>query len=237
VLEASSTVARELVALAHALGAAPRLFGLYNPHELNDKTWVSGASAPLLDAFLTTCLRPLHARIAALGVRGSMAPSFGGHFVDPSWGPNNVSAFWTGVLRAVPAGLDVLMVQDGIGVASRLPPKSSTRWTNASQVVPFYRAFARAVAAAGPPGAALWSDVEIFVNHPAGDPGRYPFNGTSGPAPLSRIRRQLAAEAPVVARSTCWEWSEYLSPLNANKPEAKALYEAYKKELLDELID
>ena len=217
------TVNDELVHRFSIDGASTELVGLYNPHELNDKTWVSGASQPLFDDYIASCLRPLHAAISSLWLRGFMAPSFGGHFVDKSWGPANVSSFWTEVLRKVPIGLDVLMVQDGNGVASRLPANSSTRWTSPSEVVPFCHAFACATRANG---VELWSDVEIFQNF---EHCRGTSCQSSGPAPLTRIIQQMKAEGPIVAHLTAWEWSEYLSPHTRDASnKSRVLYQQYK---------
>ena len=196
----------ELARLGGRFGATTWA-GFYNPHEINDKTWISGASRPLFGDFVDSCLKPTHEAVHASGARGVIAPGFGFAGIDASWGPANVSAFWTKVLAMVPRGVDVLAVQDNVGIVSdptRSDPSNHTgRFADPAKVAPFIKAIA---AAARTQGKEAWVDVEVFSDYPQW------HRPTSVAAPFARVLRQMAVEGPHAAALTAWEWSEYLSP-------------------------
>lgn len=107
-------------------------------------------------------------------------------------------AFWSRILEGNP-GLDVVMLQDGIGAFEHTPPETATdeaaflkaRGRTYQYLDTLYAdAQARSTAA----GKTLWSDLEAFENV-----------GMGYPPHISRIVHQLAAAAPRVQKTVAFE--------------------------------
>ena len=74
-------------------------------------------------------------------------------------------------------------------------------------------------------GREIWSNVELFEVWPLPDgKGRHP-------APLARIKRQMANEVGLAQKLIAWEWHSCLSPNAADEPDgavSKQRYAEYK---------
>ena len=73
----------------------------------------------------------------------------------------------------------------------------------------------------------LWSNIELFEGWPL--PCEYPTKCGRHPAPMARIAKQLASEAPLVSgKHIAWEWTSCLSPYtNADTAQLYKDYTAY----------
>ena len=73
----------------------------------------------------------------------------------------------------------------------------------------------------------LWSNIELFEGWPL--PCEYPTKCGRHPAPMARIAKQLASEAPLVGgKHIAWEWTSCLSPYtNADTAQLYKDYTAY----------
>ena len=151
-----------------------------------------------------------------------------------------MSTFWNQTLRAVPVGLDVLMVRDNLRAtaASTRPaePPSRSVYDN---VLPYYDAFATAADEARAGGAAavqvVWGGVELSESSVGGGGGE--DDHALLPAGLDQIKLQLQATAGGAAgrrrrRLVGWGWAGF-SP-HSESGLAKALYAAYRKWWEDE---
>jgi hypothetical protein len=133
--------------------------------------------------------------------------------------------------------LDVLQVQDGMG---------QTHFENTTLpiVIEYFKATKESLLGTS---VELWADVELFQGsisvficlcvclflcllfsffYLCSYSVAYGLHDNlRKPASIERIISQLQAEAPLVSHFTCWEFHEYLSPLN---PKAAKLYREYK---------
>jgi len=102
-------------------------------------------------------------------------------------------------------GLDILMLQDGIGV----------NHATIAESVEYFKALSVVCKSTG--HVQLWSDVEIFT-----------MSGSSfSSAPISRIVSQLDAESQYVDNLVCFEFHSYMSPSTNNL--SLSLYENYDR--------
>ncbi|HSV74711.1 MAG TPA: DUF4434 domain-containing protein [Chthonomonadales bacterium] len=109
------------------------------------------------------------------------------------------------------AGVDTLLVQDGIGVQG---------WDNRIEdVAPAYLAAFRDACLAA--GVEVWAVIENFRRRPGSASGFMP-------APGPRVLRQLAAAAPFTRRRMTFDFVNYMSP--ARGPEQRRLFEHYVRE-------
>ena len=211
--------------LHNKYGHHDSLVGMYDPHELNDVEWTAWSPPDRFKNFLQSYLKPTYAKIHELGYSGMNAPYFCGSFnpaavaphgskIASQWGPANITSFYSSLLSELP-GLDILAVQDCRGVFSRLKP-GDARWNTTAPELPYYRAFQQVVAKAGKQ---LWSTSEIFW-YPDG------LKGTTQPAPMQRIAKQLSGEGEVVSKLTSFAWQN-MSPYRNN--ESAQLYKDYQR--------
>ena len=109
------------------------------------------------------------------------------------------AAFWRRIWQLAP-DLGFVALQDSRG------------WQgNSDAEVAAALAALRAAADASGPGQELWSNVELFEGWPA--PCVYPKPCGRHPAPMARIRAQLANEEGATGgRHVAWEWGTCLSP-------------------------
>lgn len=112
------------------------------------------------------------------------------------------------------AGLDILMLQDGVGARG---------WDKdvEDRVIPYFRAVRNACVATG---VAFWSDLESFRLIQTA-PDRF------GLTDIARLTRQLAAEAPFVEQFITFDFFHYLSPYRGAAQQA--LYADYLKTCVD----
>jgi len=117
------------------------------------------------------------------------------------------------------AGIDVLMLQDGVGARG---------WDRdlEERVVPYFRMFRQVCDRRGVP---LWADIESFRRR---DPER-----ETGFVPTTpeRLIRQLKAEAPHVEAMVTFDFFHYMSPHHGDAQ--RALYEGYLAYLRDSRSD
>ncbi|HVO76528.1 MAG TPA: DUF4434 domain-containing protein [Candidatus Bathyarchaeia archaeon] len=110
------------------------------------------------------------------------------------------------------SGVDILILQDGIGARDWGPDLEN-------QIAQHFSVVHNACRTAG---VAMWSDVEIFRH------GATP--AVSVPAPIARIRKQIAAEAPFVTSFVMFDFFHYMSPYRGEAQ--KRLYDDYLREFV-----
>lgn len=108
-------------------------------------------------------------------------------------------------------GLDIVMLQDGVGAKG---------WDEPDRVTPFYAAARKVCDAAG---IDLWADLECFAPASNTDDANRPRGFV--PAPIERIAAQLAAEQPHVSRVVTFDFFHYMSPYRGQPQER--LYREY----------
>ena len=225
-------VAREL----HSrFGSSPVFKGMYDSNEINDVSWSTTHhngfnGSAWYEPWLQLYLQPLHAEVQRLGYTGSNAPYFCHDGVVAEWGPAALAEFYHRLLIRVP--LQVLWVQDCVGVSTRYVPGSGTFYHTPEMVVPYYKALASRLATLRPQRE-LWSDTEIFeyANCTGVSNGVYE-NCSDVAGGIQRVRQQLELEAPFVTGSVSFSW-RYLSPfrwpwsLDASAGKLYAQYSRY----------
>ena len=226
-------VAREL----HSrYGSSPVFKGMYDSNEINDVSWSTTHhngfnGTQWYEPWLQLYLQPLHAEVQRLGYVGSNAPYFCHDGVVAEWGPAALAEFYHRLLTRVPH-LQVLWVQDCVGVSTRYVPGSGTFYHTPEMVVPYYKALASRLATLRP-SRELWSDTEIFeyANCTGVSNGVYE-NCSDVAGGIQRVRQQLELEAPFVTGSVSFSW-RYLSPfrwpwsLDASAGKLYAQYSRY----------
>ena len=206
-----------------ATAALPTLRGFYHPVELYSTCCDS--SVHQCDAPHTSALAAMVEPTAKLAHALSSSYTFVIAPFDNFW-PDavtpsaNVSAamtaWWSGLLAQTPS-VDVVALQDGVGVSAGNPvPRSPTR---ASQLI---AAVSRAVV---DHKKQMWTDIEIF-SHP-----------DYSVAPTARVLEQIQREAPFVSGMTIWEFTSFMDPRNCSTPGSsksvacERLYEDYRRYL------
>ncbi len=166
-------------------GAHPSFAGWYLPQETWDGDYTDSQTTALRAFF-----RKLSDRCKRLS--GDKPVAFSPFFSGQST-PAAMQAFYQKLLEG--AGLDILMLQDGVGARG---------WDAevAARVVPYFRAVGSACLKAG---VAFWSDLESFRLASA-DPLQF------APAEIGRLCQQLVAEAPFVQHIVTFDFFHYLSP-------------------------
>ena len=178
---------------------AGNIAGVYTAlEEWNGPSW-----SKYNESIATDYLQPLAARVRtgrpALQVWAS--PYYVGNLsLHPSaLSAEAYAAFWRRIWQLAP-DLGFVALQDSRG------------WQgNSDAEVAAALAALRAAADASGPGQELWSNVELFEGWPA--PCVYPKPCGRHPAPMARIRAQLANEEGATGgRHVAWEWGTCLSP-------------------------
>jgi hypothetical protein len=165
-------------------GRHPSFAGWYFPQEIKD------ANYPLL------FIKRLHDFLRLLGDRCRSLSGAKPVAIAPAMmglnSPDQIQREYTALL--LDSGVNILILQDGIG-ARDWGPDLENRIT-------LYFGVMRSACWAS--GVEMWSDVEIF--HHGATPA------VSVPAPIERIRRQIAAEAPFVTSFVMFDFFHYMSP-------------------------
>eukprot|EP00937_MAST-01D_sp_MAST-1D-sp2_P002588 g2588.t1 len=207
----------EADAFEDVLAAFPQhagtIAGVYTAlEEWNGPSW-----APHNESIARQYLQPLSARVRAgrphLQVWAS--PYYVGNATlhPTALTPAAFAAFWLRVWELAP-DFGWIALQDARG------------WQGNSdaEVAAALEALRGAANASGRP---LWSNVELFEGWPVGC--TYPTRCGRHPAPMARVRAQLAnEEAATGGRHVAWEWSTCLSPFtNADTARLYGEYRAY----------
>jgi hypothetical protein len=176
--------------------------GWYIPHEMRDAYYNSKQIIQLRDF-----LRRLsdHCRAISGDKLVSMSPTFSGQVP-----PEIFQRLYIDLLTG--AGVDILMLQDGIGVRG---------WNDAdleTRVVPYFRAMQGVCETVG---MELWSDLEIFHRR----------EGTRVPTTIGLLKRQIEVESPFVRRFVTFDFFHYMSPFRGDAQ--KKLYEDYLRQVVD----
>jgi hypothetical protein len=143
----------------------------------------------------------------------SLWPAAGAPSADASAA---MAGWWSSLLAQTPS-VDIVALQDGVGVhAGDAEPRSPL---SASRLI------AAVAKAAALQGKQMWTDIEVF-SHP---------NYTV--APSERVLEQIALEAPFVSGMTIWEFTAYMDPRNcslnaAHSAACAQLYSDYRAYLL-----
>ena len=200
-LRASSLeVARELLPIV----SAHRSFvGWYVSEEIDDVNWREPVRRKLLLAHLAALTSALKQLVPTghVGISG---------FSNATMDPASFETFWGQLLDAAP-GIDTVFFQDGVGTNKLAIPEALL----------YLEALDRA---ALPRGREVVAVVELF-RQVAGPPiDNRPFAAL--PAPLARIREQIASVRSSASRVVAFSVPEYLTPLGG--PEAEAVYNAYR---------
>jgi len=178
--------------------------GWYLSEEIDDLNWRD----PPRRAVLADHLKTFTAELRALDPRARLAIS---GFANTGTDPVFLHDFWQGLLGDAPE-LDILLFQDGVGV----------RKLSLDELAPVLGAVQRAAQGRQ---RELRLIVEVF-QQTAGPPiDQKPF--AAAPAPLDRIRRQIAIEQAFSPSLLAFTVPDYMS---AKGPApAKHLYEQYRR--------
>lgn len=183
----STIVANELFA---RYGGHSSLKGMYLPQEIDNANY---RTEKALGVLTNRVLNPICNHIKSL--RSSLivsdAPFYNSNSAYAQ--PAEWQSIWTTILNACP-NLDLIIVQDGIGANT----------LNTFEVIERY--FAATRAACDATGRQFWSDLEMFTIGAA----------EYAPPDFSRVKTQLAIEAPYVDHFVCWVW-QYCSPTYSPK--------------------
>ncbi len=223
--------------LGRRFGRSPAFGGWYLPQEADSqRTWEPAGDGPgtplgrLLDGYY----RPVMNRLTALtpGRPIAIAPFFGYNAMDPA----TFTAWWTLLLRRCP--VDILMMQDGIGVyhAGFAPhPGPATAGPPFMDARPYLAAARNACVAAGK---SFWIDVEVFREVRDDESVPAPWTAaTLGGRSFPGVREQLEREAPLLTahgpqgdRMVCYEFLDDLSAAapGDGRAGAAALNRAYR---------
>ncbi|HLK61466.1 MAG TPA: DUF4434 domain-containing protein [Chthonomonadaceae bacterium] len=182
--------------------------GWYIPQETWDAAY-TGDQIGHLRAFL----RRISDRCKALsgGKLVAFAPFFSG-----SVPPDVVAKVYTQLLDG--AGIDLLMPQDGVGARA---------WEGdvAGKVAPYFGAFRDACLA---DGVELWADLESFQLAHGLPLDNLPTQFE--PTRVERLKQQIVAEAPYVAKFVTFDFFHYLSPYRGAAQ--KQLYADYVRDFV-----
>lgn len=170
-------------------GDRPAFGGWYIPQE--------AANTPALDSEVveTYAATTAWCRDRTPGKPVGIAPYFG---LQPA--PDDFHSAWRQVLDRI--GVDILMLQDGVGCDRHLDPVN---------VEPYFAAMARACQETS---VEFWDDLEVF---------RIPRDWQ--PAPIDEVRAQIEVARPYCRRIVIFEFSHYMSPQRG--PRQKQLYDDY----------
>eukprot|EP01052_Picozoa_sp_SAG31_P051877 SAG31_NODE_12532_length_934_cov_1.419162_1_plen_252_part_10 len=218
-----TSAGQRAVAVARELhlryGSSPVFKGMYDSNEINDVSWSTTHhngfnGSAWYETWLRLYLGPLHTEVRRLGYVSSNAPYFCHDGVVEGWGPAALADFYHRLLTRVP--LQVLWVQDCVGVSTQYAPGYGTFYHSPELVVPYYKALAARISALCPaPGSQcpeLWSDTEIFqYENCTGVSGGVFKNCSDVAGGFQRVKQQLELEAPFVTGSISFSW-RYLSP-------------------------
>lgn len=182
----------------------PSFAGFYIAEEIDDVSW----RAPERQAVLFAYLRALRDELRRHHSHHSMAIS---GFSNAAVSPRALANFWDTLLRTT--GISVLLFQDGIG-AGKLELPELRIYLDALQPV-FDGSHHE-----------LWIVVELFQSTPEG--GAEP-HFQAIPAPLQRIKKQLALAAEYTTTPIAFSVPDYMSPSRGDSQ--GNLYNAYAGEL------
>ena len=196
--------------------------GFYTDLEECNEVGYLPLAAPLAGHLLQPLARDVHTQLAG----GSellvwASPYFVGNetrhapatIMDPSF----YADFWGQIFEWAP-DFGLIAPQDSMGA-------QGNSFQNVSEYVDAMRAASRRHNPARP----FWSNVELFEVWPASCAWPDACHGRH-PAPIERIKAQLANEAPRADALIAWEWESCLSPLHSN--DTAALYADYKDYVL-----
>ncbi len=173
-------------ALGEACAASPAFAGWYVPEEIDYRTF-GVAGAPRLRGFLARTSAALKALVEA---PVAIAPFYTG-----ALDPRAHARWWRDILDG--AGVDVLILQDGVGV-KRATPAKARRTLDALWPVT-RRHHVR-----------LWSAIELFEQIHGPPVDEQPF--AASPAPIEQVLRSLGAERAQVERVVAFAVLSYMDP-------------------------
>lgn len=187
--------------LAALCGSSPVCAGWYLSQEIDDRSWAPPEARRRLRAFLGRAAQTLRGLAPTREI--AIAPFFTGALP-----PDEHAHFWKDLLadRAV----DVLMLQDGVGVGRATPER-------AAEYLDALRPVCRAAQVR------LWSVVELFrqIHGPPHDDR--PF--AAEPASFEMVWRSLSAERLFVERAAAFAVLDHMHPRRG--PAARKLYRDY----------
>ena len=182
--------------------SSPSLKGFYLTPEIDNLTWCEGARACAARRPLPQARSQTTSRASTRALVASEAPFFNVAFQQP-------------------AEYGKVVGEDAARNAQPRPAHPAGRHRREpcepDQAVEYFGALRDACKATG---RTLWSDLEIFD---------HTRDGGGGPADMTRVAAQLAAEAPLVERVVFWEWGSNLSPSKSR--ESRVLCADYVKYL------
>ena len=190
--------------LAPRLARRDAFEGWYLSEEIDDVNWREPARRAVVAAHLgelTTALRALDAR-ARIAISG---------FANAGTDPALLQAFWDALLAEAPE-LGVVMFQDGVGVGK----------LSLDELPGVLDAVRRAVEGRG---RELRVIVEVFRQTAGAPIDAAPF--AAEPAPIERVRRQVAIARAFSASLLAFTVSDYMSP--GDTPAKARLFEAYRR--------
>jgi hypothetical protein len=142
------------------------------------------------------------------------------------------TAFLNGDEKVKGAGVDIIMLQDGVGVRCR-----NTQWDIFSNVQPYFRAFLAATQEASKvKKVALWGDLENLKTVQGGCLDNFQSVFKGEPADFSRLQMQLEAASldpdnnqPFFEKLVMFDFFHYMSPVHPGETLAarQRLYSAY----------
>ena len=205
-VQRSIQVAQELISI---YGEHEGLGGLYMSIEPANITFMGPETRKVLASAIDRVAKAVHA--AKPGLKLSICPFFNTALSSAE----EFGSVWEYVIEN--SDLDVLMLQDGVGV------EPQTLTASQDLVSPWYAALRRA---ANKKGIEFWGNSELFTNL-----------GTRGapnliPSTMEKIRMQLTAEAGYVDKFVCFAFS-YLDPMKStfaalDLSQRAALYDSLK---------
>ena len=125
-------------------------------------------------------------------------------FFSNAMPPEEYEKWWIKTLQG--AGIDILMLQDGVGCHRADIPRD---------IPPYYGAGKQACLKTG---VEFWTDLEIFDQIHCPPVDDLPLDKWDAvPADIERIKAQIETTAPYVSRITCFDFTHYMSPQMGKK--------------------
>lgn len=186
-------------------GLHPSFWGWYIPHEIDDVTAKPEPMRQLIARLLHEISSYCHLKTPQLPV--GIAP-----FYSMAMTPAKFELWWTKTLSD--AGIDILMLQDGVGCH---------RVDIQRDIPPYYNAGKNACIHTG---VEFWTDLEIFDQIHCPPVDDLPLDKWDAlPADINRIKAQIETTAPYVSRIVCFDFTHYMSPQMGEKQ--KNLFNEY----------
>jgi hypothetical protein len=180
-------------------------WGWYIPHEIDDVTGKPEPMRQLITKLLNEMRSYCHQKTPKLLV--GIAPYFSNAMT-----PTEFEDWWTRTLHG--AGIDILMLQDGVGCHRAVIERD----------IPLY--YGALQKACKNTGVEFWTDLEIFDQIHCPPVDNEPVEKWAAvPADIKRIKAQIETTAPFVKRIVCFEFTHYMSPQMGDKQ--KKLFQDY----------